>query len=61
VNLVGREYPEGMNFPVDAGLASLGYEWRFDERTLNDMGFDLTPSIIQSANNLADSCGTIIP
>jgi hypothetical protein len=50
-----------MNFPVNAGLASFSYKWRFDERTLNDMGFDLTPSIIQSANNLADSCGTIIP
>jgi hypothetical protein len=50
-----------MNFPVNAGLASFGYEWRFDERTLNDMGFDLTPSIIQSANNLADSSGTIFP
>ena len=59
MNLVGRKYPEGMNFPVDAGLASLGYEWRFDERTLNDMGFNLTPSIIQSANNLAYGCRTV--
>ena len=59
MNLVGREYPEGMNFPVDAGLASFGHKWRFDQRTLNDMGFDLTPSIIQGANNLANSCGTI--
>jgi len=46
VNLVGRKYPEGTNFPADTGLASIGCEGRFDGRTLNDLGFNLTPNII---------------